>query len=271
MKNCLLLLFLFLCLEMTAQNCEAFLYFKDTLQYEACKLAEQRKGHYQFSREYQEALDRAIEKCDYFSDAYRHKSVAYLKSGDFLNWKKLMDKAVELDPKEHLGYRGWCRYQFFRDYQGAIDDIEKLDSLIDYDIGFSVNGDYHLNIAKAICYKALNQKEKAIRIILDQLADENHLVGIYDYLHLGKLYLETNQLEKAKIALIRQSEENNLAENQFYLSMVFKMQKDREAYLNCLRKAKSLYLAGKKMFDPYTSPMDKVYLQEIEEELVQAQ
>lgn len=254
----------FIPLVLKAQNCEAFLFFKDTLQYEACKLAEKRAGHYQFSREYQEALDEAIEKCDYFSDAYRHKSVSYLKSGDFLSWKKLMDKAVELDPVEHLGYRGWCRYQFFRDYQGAIQDIEQLDKLIDYNIGFSVNGDYHLHIARAICYKALGQKEKAIQIILAQLADENHIVGLYDYLHLGVLYLETDQPEKAKAALQRQSEENELAESQFYLAFVFKKMGQEKTYRDCLQKAKALYVEGKKMFDSYNSPMDKIYLQQIE-------
>ena len=124
-----------------AQNCNAFLYAKDTLQYEACVIAEERDGHYQYSREFQEALDKAIEKCPYFSYAYLHKSVAYLKSGDFVTWKTLIDKAVELNTKENLGYRGWCRYQFFRDYRGAIVDIELLDSLISYDIGHSAGGE----------------------------------------------------------------------------------------------------------------------------------
>ena len=62
-----------------------------------------------------------------------------------------MNKAVALDPKEHLPYRGWCRYQFFRDYEGAIQDIERLDSLSKYDIGYSVNAEYHLHIARALC------------------------------------------------------------------------------------------------------------------------
>ena len=90
-----------------AQNCNAFLYAKDTLQYEACLIAEERDGHYQYSREFQEALDKAIEKCPYFSYAYLHKSVAYLKSGDFVPWKTLMDQTVELNANENLVSRGW--------------------------------------------------------------------------------------------------------------------------------------------------------------------
>ncbi|MBK7636416.1 MAG: hypothetical protein IPJ13_20715 [Saprospiraceae bacterium] len=44
----------------TAQNCNAFLYQKDTLQYEGCLIAEDAYQYYQYSREYQEILDSAI-------------------------------------------------------------------------------------------------------------------------------------------------------------------------------------------------------------------
>ncbi|HKK76318.1 MAG TPA: hypothetical protein VJ953_14665 [Saprospiraceae bacterium] len=58
-------------------NCEAFKYTGDVQKYKACKTAEKRQGHYQFSRE----------------------------------------------------------------YAGAIADIEPLDALVEYDIGFSQNGE----------------------------------------------------------------------------------------------------------------------------------
>ena len=57
-------------------------------------IAEEAKNHHQFSKKYQEIYDMAIEKCPYFADAYQARSVAYLKSGDFLTWKKLIDKAL---------------------------------------------------------------------------------------------------------------------------------------------------------------------------------
>jgi hypothetical protein len=86
----------------SAQNCNAFLYQKDTLQYQACLIAEDAYQYYQYSREYQEILDKAIEKCPHFSYAYRNKSTAYLKSGDFITWKYLIDKAVEYDFSERI-------------------------------------------------------------------------------------------------------------------------------------------------------------------------
>ncbi|WP_019039399.1 tetratricopeptide repeat protein [Psychroflexus tropicus] len=266
--NLLMLLFAFSS-SLAQPNCEAYKYYGDTLKYEACKKAMEIKGHYQFSKEYQTVLDESIEIDPTFDYAYWAKSIAYLKSGDFVTWKKLIDKAVEYNPKEHLGYRGWCRYQFFRDYKGAIKDIEKLDSLVDYDIGQTQNGTYHLNIAKGMCYKAIGEKEKAIAILEKQikLNEEENFVGAYDYLHLGVLYLETEKFEKAVETFKKQSENNEVAENQYYLAMTYlKLDKPTE-YKSCLDKAKELYIGERRMTDPYSNPMDKIYLENIENEL----
>lgn len=248
-------------------NCDAFTYYGDTLKYKACKKAEETKGHYQFSKRYQEILDESIAIDSTFAYAYREKSTAYLKSGDFITWIELIDKAVTHNFKENQGYRGWCRYQFFRDYKGAIKDIEDLESKVKFDIGFSANGDYHLNIAKALCYKAIGQKEKAIKIINKQLNNEDHFLGLYDYLHLGVLYYEQNEFEKAIEAFKKQTDDNELAENQFYLALTYKALKNDMDYTKHLNEAKVLYLDGRKMFDPYTNPMDKIYLEDIEVEL----
>ncbi|MBV6646387.1 MAG: hypothetical protein KI790_13110 [Cyclobacteriaceae bacterium] len=248
-------------------NCNAFLYTGDTLKYEACKISEGVKGHYQFSKAFQEILDDALLKDPSYDYAYREKSVAYLKSGDFLTWKKLMDQAVEVNPIENLGYRGWCRYQFFRDYKGAIEDIERLGALINGDIGTSANGDYHLEIARAICYKALGKKLKAIEIIETQFSEEDYFFGKYDYLHLGILYLEIGEYEKALGSLRIQEKENDLAENHFYLALVHKDLGNQSEYIDHLVKARELYVEGRMMSDPYTHPYDKVYLADIETEL----
>jgi len=270
MKNLSLLLVLFSVSYVFAQpNCDAYKYYGDTLKYEACKKAMEKKGYYQFSKEYQTVLDESLKIDPTFDYAYWAKSIAYLKSGDFVTWKKLIDKAVEYKPIDHLGYRGWCRYQFFRDYKGAIADIEKLDSLVDYDIGQSQNGTYHLNIAKGLCYKAIGEKEKAIKIIETQIKrnEEENFVGAYDYLHLGILYLEMKRFENAIEFFKKQSEANDLAENQYYSALAYLNLNKSTEYKSCLEKAKKLYVIGKKMSDTYSNPMDKIYLEDIENEI----
>ena len=265
----LFILFLSFSSVLAQPNCEAYKYYGDTLKYEACKKAMENAGLYQFSKAYQMNLDESIAIDPTFDYAYWAKSVAYLKSGDFVTWKKLIDKAVDLNPKEYLGYRGWCRYQFFQDYEGAIKDIETLDSLVDYDIGHSQNGTYHLNVAKGLFYKGIGEKEKAIIILEKQIQrnEEENFVGAYDYVHLGVLYLETNRFEKAIETFKKQLEINDLAENHYYLALAYlKLEKPSESK-SCLETAKELYLEGRRMFDTYATPMDKIYLEDIESAL----
>ncbi len=263
-----LLVFLGTCNSSVGQpNCNAFLYMGDTLKFEACKKAEGVEGHYQFSQEFQMVLDSALSIDPSFDYAYAEKSVAYLKSGDFLTWKLLIDQAVENNPEGYLGYRGWCRYQFFRDYKGAIEDIERLDKLVQYDIGSSVNGDYHLQIARAICYDALGERSSAIGIIEAQLAKEDYFIGKYDYLHLGVMYLKSGNNKKAREAFANQKRENDLSENHYYLALSYRNSGDLNECIAHLEKAKEMYRQERKMFDPYTQPYDKVYLADIENEL----
>jgi hypothetical protein len=57
-----------------------------------------------------------------------------------------------------------------------MDDLERLSSMTRFDIGYYVNSDYHLNVAKALCRRAIGQKEKAIEII-----EKQYLGNAYRY------------------------------------------------------------------------------------------
>lgn len=252
----------------TAQNCKAFLYQKDTLQYEACLIAEDAHRYYQYSREYQEILDKAIEKCPHFSYAYRNKSTAYLKSGDFITWKYLIDKAVEYDFRENIGYRGWCKFQFFRDYQGAIDDIESLEAVSKGNIGYSAGGHYHLKVAKALSYKQLGDVDKAITVMELFMLDSTNQISVFDHLHLGVMYLETGVYDKAITQFDLQSIESDLAENQYYLALCHQKMGNHSLFSKHIAKAKEMYLRNQKMTFHYTEPIDRVYLKEIEDAMM---
>lgn len=268
MKGFFIIVIIFFTCELSAQpNCNVYKMNNNQPCYEACVTAtEDLSG--QGTRASQIQFDKAIELCPSFDYAYMEKSVPYLKRGEFVTWKKLIDKAVELNPSGHLGYRGWCRFQFLRDYKGAIDDLERLSSLNEFDIGYAQNGDYHLNVAKALCYKAINQKTRAIAIIENQLSKKGYSPMIYDYLHLGVLKMETGDAEGG-IAYLNKSISYNdyLAEPYYYLGLIYKNQNFKRQAREAFEKAKTYYLKGYKRFDPYTHPMDKIYLADIEREL----
>lgn len=228
----------------------------------ACELYNQ-SSELQGFRASQEGFDRAIELCPDFSNAYMEKAVPYLKNGDFATWKILIDKAVALDPKMHLGYRGWCKFQFLRDYKGAILDLEELKKYYPEDLGRSQNGDYHLDVVKAMSYSALGQKEKTVGIIERLLATRGYVKGMFDHYQLGVTYFELGRYDKALENFEKQSKEYNFAENIYFKSKVSKIR--NKDYLDLKMLALKTYDEGKTMKDGYTHHFNKVYKQQIEE------
>ncbi|MCS4303560.1 tetratricopeptide repeat protein [Chryseobacterium sp. BIGb0232] len=228
----------------------------------ACELYNQASGLQGF-RASQEGFDRAIELCPDFSNAYMEKAVPYLKNGDFASWKILIDKAVALDPKKHLGYRGWCKFQFLRDYKGAVLDLEELKKYYPEDLGRSQNGDYNLDVVKAMSYSALGQKGKAVGIIEKLLVTRGYVKGMFDHYQLGVTYFEQGKYDKALENFEKQSKEYDFAENIYFKSKVSKIR--NKDYLDLKMLALKTYDEGKTMKDGYTHHFNKVYRKQIEE------
>lgn len=254
-------------------NCNVYKWAGNTACYKACELYVNSSDFAQGSRESQILLDSVLQICPDFDEGWRTKSIPYLKRGDFLTWRLLIDKAVALNPKEHLGYRGWCRYQFLRDYEGALEDLKQLDSLkAGGDTGYSVNGDYHLQVAKALCYKGLGEKEMAVQLIEKQLSSGSYSPGMYDYLHLAVLYLELDKPQRAIPALEKQEVAcPRLSENAYYLALAYRRSGQPEQARPYLEKARELYLAGRHRTDPYDHPMDRIFLSDIDRELAESE
>lgn len=269
MKFLCILWIVFLAYTLQAQdNCNAFLWEGDTAKYKSCMYVQRAPSHFQLTRQFHEIRDVAIKMAPHYSYPYWAKSIAYLKTGDFITWKPLIDSAVSLDEEKYLGYRGWCRFQFFRDNEGAIRDFKRLEELFDGDdIGYSQNGDYHLTMAKALCFKMLGEKERAVQIMEEHLGKTAAIMP-YDYLHLGVMHLNMQRYDDALDAFGKQSEFNELADNQYYIAKAHNALGDETQKRIALELAAELYAERRFMNDVYTHPVDKVYLEQIEQELL---
>lgn len=106
-----------------------------------------------------------------------------------------------------------------RNYEKAIADIDSLSQLVNYDIGHTGDGKYHLLFLKGLCYSGLGSNEKAIEIMKSCFIIEDYLIGVYDYLHLGVLYLETGQISNALEMFEKQIEYNPVAGVYYYYSI----------------------------------------------------
>jgi len=178
----------------------------------------------------------------------------------------MIDKAVEINPREHLLTRGWYHFFFMHNYELAIKDIDAADLIIKGDIGYTGDGVYHLNILKALCYKKLGNNKKAIDIIENQLANKSHM-GIYDYLHLGVLYLEKKEYNSAIESLNKQESFSDVSEIYYYKALAMKGLMKLDEYKLNLEKAKEYYLKEKTMSNPYRQMIDEIYLVDIENEI----
>jgi len=260
-----------LCFLVEAQpNCTIF--SEGSICRKACLFIEKADNHPQGSRASQELLDSAISICPTLAYAWAAKSVPYLKRGDFITWRKLLDPAVELEPRFYLGYRAGCLFECLRDYSNALADIERLEKITGQsNVGNNANGDYDLRIVKALCERELGLIDSCISTFekyFDDVERENN-VGLYDYYHFGVTLYKLGKLSLAKVIFEKQVKRyERFSETYYFLGLIFErgnLKKEAQRYF---RIAHDLYTkSGYHRNDPYCIMLDQVFLAEIEEKL----
>lgn len=264
MKRLLIMSVYFLSLSQVSYafpNCN--IYDKDEQCYKACKEAEKGVEEFPGSVEFQTSLLKSIELCPEFAFAYFELSVPYAKMGLMKEWAIIMNKAVEINPEEHLGWRGWYHWFFMHNYQKAIDDIEELDRMVPYDIGQTGDGNYHLNVIKGLCYKGLGQTDKAIQVIEEAIKQPDYVQDGYVMIHLAVLYLELGDFEKALGVLNDQNSYNPISEADFYTAICYKNLGNKEKALLNLNEALAKYDNRLTMTDSYRQLPDEIYRSDI--------
>jgi tetratricopeptide (TPR) repeat protein len=174
---------------------------------------------------------KAIERNPEDSDAWMEYSVSFNKAGDFHTGFKYLNKAVELSPAKHLGYRGWIKLRKLRDFNGALQDFERLDTLtpnfVDAPWGEDIDflrGECHFgnkNYEKALeCFRTSlsNRKEgwsdvqTFVYLGLCEKKLGNYKAAILEleralhqygktceaHVNLAEIYLELGDIDKAK-------------------------------------------------------------------------
>ncbi|HYF67785.1 MAG TPA: hypothetical protein VD884_06610 [Ohtaekwangia sp.] len=220
---------------------------------------------YQGKWESQKLYDSAIALCPDFSFAHHERSVAFLKNGEFTQWREYMDQAVELNPKTFLGNRGWCRFKFLHDYKGALEDLNALQKLNKGFLGWSGDGDYDLRVVMALCYRELGDIKHALTLFDEYfLEKENQANGLsagsFDYLHYGVTRLKNGEREQALAALKQQVKiYKQLPDTYYYIAMIHKDQGNTDLATENLLLANKFMQEGYSRKDPYCEALDEVY------------
>ncbi len=216
----------------------------------------------------QKIFDILIFQYPTYSDAYFEKSVAYNKRGDYEKGFELLNKAVEIDPKSHLGYRGWLKLDKLRDYQGCIDDLTRLDTLtpnfVDAPWGDNI---YHL---LGLSYKGLKNYDKALKNFDTCInsAKDTSWVNSDVFLYKGIILNELGNYEKAienfKVCLKLSDNDSEAYYNLGKSYVSLDSLKEAKIYFN---KSLELFNRGHRRRDYYNELQDQLYLSDINDQL----
>lgn len=148
----------------------------------------------------QSVLDTAIFLDSANHNAWLEKSTWAIKIGAYKEYAFYINKAVEIDPLSSLGYRAWTRLFCLRDYQGALDDLERLDSLtpavMDYPWGENI---YFL---RGLAKMQMGKDEEALTAFTTCIVKTTEEVGekwidVYAFVYRGQILLEKNRIDES--------------------------------------------------------------------------
>ncbi|NML70754.1 tetratricopeptide repeat protein [Chryseobacterium sp. RP-3-3] len=201
-----------------------------------------------------------------YSDAYHEQSVAYNKRGLYYDGFKLLDKAVLLNPKRHLGYRGWMKLEKLKDYKGAIIDLERFDTLTP-NIVDDVQGE-NINYLLAISYQGLGKYDKSREYYEKyfQTADSttlsiNSIVHVNYGTLLEKLNLYNEALQQLDKSL--KTKGFKFSEAYFHKAEVFEKLGKKDSARYYYKEALHQYDKSSKLKDVYNEVFNELYRQDI--------
>lgn len=249
-------------------NC---LIYTDSAHKKACELYNRADSFAQGSYKSQLYMDSAIRICPDFSYAWRELGVPYLKRGDFYTWRTYIDMAVALNPADYLIIRGWCRFKFVRDYEGALEDLQYADTLPKYLLPRSGDGYWNIYTMMALCHQQLNNYPQALKyfnLALDSVIvkygyDQTDMFG---YLYRAVLKIQMADYNGALADLELQEKRcNNYVEIPYYRGMAWQGLHQQEKALQQFREAARVYNEGYHFSDPYCEMPCVVYSSDIKE------
>jgi len=216
----------------------------------------------QGSKESQFFFDLAIEADSTLSYTYFEKSVPFNKRGNYSRGFELLNKAVELNPKMHLGYRGWLRLVKLKDYQGCISDLYNLNKIKSKNT-FKAWGQ-NINFLIGISYLGLKKYEIAIEHFNFAINENNEEIDLNHYLYNAIALLNKESFEQSirnlKTCI---SHNSNFTEAYYYLGVNYSKLNQQFLAKHNYNKALHLYEKRIKIRNPYNEVFIELYLEDI--------
>ena len=195
------------------------------------------------------------------SEIYFEQSVPFNKRGDYQRGFELLDKAVQYNPRDYLGYRGYMKLRFLRDFDGAIKDFDALDKMTPNVIDSPWGED--IDFVRGEAYYGLGKYQKAIEHFNKTIENQGEeWAEIQSYVYLGLSQHKLGNLNKAIIAYNRAIHQSiYVCEAHLGLAIVYKEIGDTEKAKEHVLKAEQYFKY--KRTDPYNEFLNEIYKFEI--------
>ena len=201
-----------------------------------------------------------------YAKAYFEQSVALNKRGEYAKGFRLLDRAVELDPKMHLGYRGYMKLRFLRDYDAALADLDRLDSLTPKYTDAPWGED--IDFLRGEAWFGKGNYEKAIEVFNRSLENQGEdWADIQTFVYLGIAEHELGNYERA-ISEFNKALKQSASTPEAHLGLAQAYQKTGEPAMareHLLEAKKSINYKREDSYNEYLNeiyPMDIVSLKE---------
>ncbi|NIJ55041.1 tetratricopeptide repeat protein [Dyadobacter arcticus] len=198
-----------------------------------------------------QTFDTLIAICPNISEAYQERALAYVLSGNVVKVFENIDKAVELEPRRWLPYRGYLHCIFAKQYEKGIADFEAAEMMMPN--AFTM--DHSFSFFMAMAHTGLKNYEKAESYFLKDIATQKRGEGQNDIhyntlLYFGIMHYLNNDLDKAEIRLREclQLYEQHPTAN-YYMALILKATGDKQNQVY-FEKAKQYLNDGYKINEP---------------------
>jgi len=144
-------------------------------------------------------LEKAVRLDPNNDIAWRELSLPYLYAGMIKEWNENIGKAIEINPEGWQSWRAHDRMYYFRDFAGALYDLDATDFLTVDQVDYAHNAS--VDYLRGVCYLGLNDYPKSIEYFNKYIEDEKSKVGDKFVDETAFLYLGIIAIHKENYSL----------------------------------------------------------------------